>query len=43
METHFATSPDSKVNIRSIQGLNHKQEFNNIEQLLPVILDFVRG
>jgi pimeloyl-ACP methyl ester carboxylesterase len=33
----------SNVQVRIIKGLNHEQEFNDIEQVLPVILDFVRG
>lgn len=35
--------PGSKVQVRIIKELNHAQEFNHIEQVLPVILDFVRG
>lgn len=38
-----AEIPNSKVNVHIIQGLNHEQEFNDIEQVLPMILDFVRG
>ena len=34
--------PGSNVQVRIIKGLNHEQEFNNIEQVLPIILDFVR-
>ena len=34
--------PNSKVSVRVIKGLTHEQEFNNIEQVLPVILEFVR-
>jgi hypothetical protein len=40
---HKAEIPNSKVNAHIIQGLNHEQEFKDIEQVLPVILDFVRG
>ena len=35
--------PGSNVQVHIIKGLNHEQEFNDIEQVLPVILDFVRG
>ena len=35
--------PGSNVQVCIIEGLNHAQEFNHIEQVLPVILDFVRG
>ena len=39
-----AEIPNSKVNVHIIKkGLNHEQEFNDIEQVLLVILDFVRG
>jgi len=32
----------SKVEVQIIQGLNHVQEFNHIEQVLPVILSFIQ-
>lgn len=35
--------PESNVQVCIIEGLNHEQEFNTIEQVLPLILDFVRG
>jgi hypothetical protein len=35
--------PRSKVQIRIMEGLNHEQEFKNIEQVLPVILEFIRS
>ena len=38
-----AEIPGSKVQVRLLEGLNHEQEFNNIEQVLPVILDFIKG
>jgi hypothetical protein len=34
--------PASKVQVRIISGLNHVQEFDNIEQILPVILYFIK-
>ena len=33
----------SQIQVRIIEGMNHEQEFDNIEQVLPVILDFVRS
>ena len=33
----------SQIQVRIIEGMNHEQEFGNIEQVLPVILDFVRS
>jgi pimeloyl-ACP methyl ester carboxylesterase len=33
----------SQIQVRIIEGMNHEQEFENIEQVLPVILDFVRS
>ncbi len=38
-----AEIPDSTVSVRIIEGLTHEQEFDNIEQVLPVVLDFIRG
>ena len=35
--------PHSKVQVHLLEGLNHEQEFNNIEQVLPVILEFVNS
>lgn len=35
--------PRSKVQVRIIEGLNHEQEFNEIDQILPAILDFLRS
>jgi len=34
--------PDSKVQVHILEGLDHEQEFNNIERVLPIILDFIR-
>jgi len=34
---------DLQIQVRIIEGLNHEQEFENIEQVLPAILDFVRS
>lgn len=39
---HESEIPGSKVSVHIIEGLTHEQEFNNIEQVLPVILEFVR-
>lgn len=39
---HKTEIPGSKVQVHLLQGLNHEQEFNNIEQVLPIILDFLR-
>lgn len=33
----------SQIQVRIIEGMDHEQEFENIEQVLPVILDFVRS
>ena len=33
----------SQIQVRIIEGMNHEQEFENVEQVLPVILDFVRS
>jgi pimeloyl-ACP methyl ester carboxylesterase len=38
-----AEIPKSNVQVRMLEGLNHAQEFENIEQVLPVILDFIRS
>ncbi len=35
--------PESNVQVRMLEGMNHAQEFENIDQVLPVILDFVRS
>ena len=35
--------PDSKVQVHILEGLNHEQEINEIDKVLPVILDFVRS
>ena len=35
--------PGSNVQVRMLEGLNHEQEFENIDQVLPVILDFVKS
>lgn len=40
---HESEIPNSNVQVRILKGLNHEQEFNNIEQVLPVILDFIKG
>ncbi|RJP54921.1 MAG: hypothetical protein C4583_01450 [Anaerolineaceae bacterium] len=37
-----AEIPGSKVQVHLLEGLNHEQEFNNIKQVLPRILDFLR-
>ena len=37
-----AELPDSQVQVHILEGLNHEQEFKNMEQVLPVILDFIR-
>ena len=40
---HEAEIPDSKVQVHILEGLNHEQEFTEIEKVLPIILDFVRS
>ena len=40
---HEEEIPGSKVQVHLLEGLNHEQEFNNIEQVLPVILEFVNS
>ena len=35
--------PYSKVQVRLFEGMTHEQEFENIEQVLPVIMEFIRG
>jgi len=40
---HEAEIPGSKVQVHILEGLNHEQEFNNIEQVLPIILEFLRS
>jgi pimeloyl-ACP methyl ester carboxylesterase len=35
--------PHSKVQVHLFEGLNHEQEFENIEQVLPVILTFINA
>lgn len=35
--------PCSKVQVRLFKGMTHEQEFENIEQVLPVMLEFFRG
>ena len=35
--------PHSKVQVHLLEGLNHEQEFENIEQVLPVILAFLNA
>ena len=42
LKAYEAEIPGSTVNVRILEGLTHDQEFNNIEQVLPVVLDFVR-
>jgi pimeloyl-ACP methyl ester carboxylesterase len=34
--------PASKVEVKIIDGLNHVQEFDHIEQVLPIILSFIK-
>ena len=34
--------PGSKMVVRVIEGMTHEQEFNNIQQVLPILLDFIR-
>lgn len=34
--------PGSNVQVRILKGMTHEQEFEKIDQVLPVILDFVR-
>jgi pimeloyl-ACP methyl ester carboxylesterase len=33
----------SQIQVRIIEGMNHEQEFENVEQVLPVILNFIRS
>jgi pimeloyl-ACP methyl ester carboxylesterase len=33
----------SKVQARILEGMTHEQEFENIEQVLPIILDFIKS
>jgi hypothetical protein len=33
----------SKVRVHVMDGMNHVQEFENIERVLPVILEFIRS
>jgi len=35
--------PGSNVQVRMLEGMNHEQEFENIDQVLPVILEFVKS
>jgi pimeloyl-ACP methyl ester carboxylesterase len=35
--------PVSKVQVRIFEGMTHVQEFKNIDQILPVILNFIRS
>ena len=35
--------PHSKVQVRLFEGMTHAQEFENIGQVLPVMLEFIRG
>lgn len=35
--------PGSNVQVRMLEGMNHEQEFENMDQVLPVILDFVKS
>jgi pimeloyl-ACP methyl ester carboxylesterase len=34
--------PSSKVQVHIMDGMSHEQEFNNIEQVLPIILSFIK-
>lgn len=34
--------PGSKVQVHILEGMNHEQEFNNIEQVLPIFLSFIK-
>jgi hypothetical protein len=38
-----AEIPGSNVQVRLLEGLNHEQEFENIDQVLPILLEFLRG
>ena len=38
-----AEIPGSKVQVHLLEGLNHEQEFENIDRVLPIILEFLRG
>jgi hypothetical protein len=40
---HEAEIPGSKVQVHILEGLNHEQEFTEIDKVLPIILDFVRS
>ena len=40
---HEAEIPKSNVQVRMLEGLNHAQEFENIELVLPIILNFIRS
>ena len=35
--------PGSKVQVHLLEGLNHEQEFTEIDKVLPIILDFIRS
>lgn len=35
--------PQSKVQVRIIKGMDHAQEFNDIDRVLPVILPFIQS
>lgn len=35
--------PGSNVQVRMFEGMNHAQEFENVEQVLPVILSFFKS
>jgi pimeloyl-ACP methyl ester carboxylesterase len=39
---HEAEIPGSKVQVHLLEGLNHEQEFENIDQVLPIMLEFLR-
>jgi hypothetical protein len=43
LRTYEAEIPGSTVTVRILAGLTHDQEFSNVEQVLPAILDFVRS
>ena len=38
-----AEIPGSKVQVHLLEGLNHEQEFTEIDKVLPVILGFIRS
>jgi hypothetical protein len=43
VDQYRAALTDSQVRVRIVEGLNHEQEFSQIDRVLPVMRSFMEG